>query len=225
MVSRRDAIVSAYEKFKSDFLSPKRRKVPICTLPPVSVLRLYEPIKNLLNLPSGTGEFEHQLNPRAEDLINTWPHLTVQELASTCSSLYFPQNVFDIPSLKNLNIFVAASIFLCISCTRARKANSTFFGWAAAVGHENTCYSPHKSPCEDKFPVSVEGYEAALALIGHLGLDPRNTFTHQLNRVKRRFLYMNCEEKSDTDSEKPAFGWRRMVLSPFHSFSDPPYSI
>ena len=213
--SRRRAIHDAYKKYQSDFRSSEpNSKDLFCTLPPPSGLAFYEPIKNLLILPSGTGEFEKQVKSCVEDFINAWPHLKVQELVSTYSSLYVPQNVFDTSSLKNLNIFVVASIFLCIPCTRARRADSTFFGWAAAVRHKNACRCRSiPPPCEDNFAISVEGHEAALTLIGNLGLDPRNTFPRDLDRLKLRFLCMNCEERLDV--EEPIFGWRGMVLSFF----------
>jgi len=213
MISRRQAIHDAYYKYTSDVCSAEPGlKDPFYTFPPLSGLTLYGPIKNLLNLPSGTGDFETQVTSCVEDFINTWPHLTVVELASNYSSLYVPQNAFDIPSLKNLNIFLAASTFSCIPCTRAHEADSSFFGWVAALRHKNnTCPFRRKPPREGAFAISVDKHEAALALIGNLGLDPRNTFPRELDRLKPRFLCMNCEER--WDREKPIFGWREMVIS------------
>jgi len=209
MISRRRAIHDAYENYNW--------KDPFCTLPPLSGLPLYEPIKNLLNLPSGTGEFEKQVKFCVEGFINTWSHLTMAKLAFHYSSLYVPQNAFDVPSLKNLNIFLAASIFLCIPCTQAHEADSSFFGWAAAVRHKSVClFRREPLPCEGDFAISVEGHEAAFTLIENLGLDPRNTFPREFDRLRRRFLCMNCEER--WDAQNPTFGWRRMVPSFFFSF-------
>jgi len=192
--------------------------------PPLPGLTLYEPIANLLNLPSGNGDFEKQVKSCVEDFINAWPQLTVQELAFIYSPLHAPQNVVDVPSLKNLNIFLAVSIFSCIPCARAHKADSAFFGWAAAVRHTTLGgLRLDLQPCEGDFTISVNGHKAALALIGNLGLDPRNTFPHDLDILRRRFLCMNCED--GWDEEKPIFGWRRMVLSSFLSFVRSPAYI
>ena len=214
MIFRKRAINIAYEKYKCDFLPPKLQRIPISTLPPLSGLGLYEPIKNLLNLPSGTEKFEQRVNSCVEDFLNAWSHLVVPELASVYSSLYTPQNTVDVPSLKNLNIFMAASVFLCIPCTRAHKADSTFFGWAAAVGHKIVCRSRRESPpSESDFAISFEGHEAVLALIRNLGLDPRNTSPRELDthQPRLKFLCVNCEERW-------VFGWRGMVLSFSFSF-------
>ena len=205
LFSRKQAIIAAYEKYKLD-LPTKHHKNSIYTCPPLEGLILYESIKNLLNLPSGSGEFEKQVKSCVEDFIDTWPHLTVQRLASIYPSLHVPQSAVDVPSLKDLNILAVASVFLCIPCTQAHWPRSTFFGWEEAMRHS------HGS----QYQVSVEGHEAALALIGNLGLDPRNTFPHELDRTHPRFLCMNCEEK--WDAEKPGFGWRGVVLSMLFSF-------
>ena len=213
MISRRRTIHDAYEKYRSDLHSPEPHlKDNLCTLPPLSGLTFYEPIKNLLNLPSGTADFETQVKSCVEDFLTTWPHLTVQELASIYSPLRAQQNTVDILSLKNLSIFMATSIFLCIPCTRAHRAYPTFFGWTTAMRHKIVCHSRCESPpCEGDFSISVEGHQAAVALIGSLGLDPMNTFPRELDRLKPRFICMNCEE--GLDAEAPVFGWRGMVPS------------
>ena len=212
LFSREQAIDAAYDKYKHDLLLTKRHKISIYTCPPPEGLTLYEPIQNLLNLPSGTGEFEKQVKSCVEDFIDTWPHLTVQGLASIYPSLHAPQNAVDVPSLMDLNILAVVSAFLCVPCTQANRPRSTFFGWADAMRHKYACHYSGDPP----FVFSVEGHEAALALVGNLGLDPRNTLPHELGRPKRRFLCMSCKER--WDAEKPGFGWRGMVLSMFFSF-------
>lgn len=127
VISRKAAIDTTYKRYKSHFLPPKPLHVPICTLPSLSVLGLYEPIKSLLSLPSGT---KKQAKSGVADFVDTWPHLTVQELASIYSPLHVSQNAMDVPLLTNLNIHLVAPI-LCIPCTRAHNTNPTFFWWGS----------------------------------------------------------------------------------------------
>ena len=205
VVSRRRTIHDTYQKY---FRSPvPNSKNPFRNPPPPSELTPYEPIKNMLNLPFGTGEFENQVESCVENFINRWPHLTVQELKSIYPSLHVPPNAVDVPSLQNLNIFVAASIFSCIPCTRAHRVYSAFSSWPYAMTHKSVCCE--QPPGEGGLAISVEGHEAALALIEKLGLDPRNTFPYELDRLGLRLVCMNCEEISD--AEKPMFGWRGIV--------------
>jgi len=207
---RKAAIRQRTSRLDKEYMKHKQLKCIPSTweyMPPTFFVKKIKHIEEMLQK-EGLEEASEEEMAEALSLIN--PHVDAWLLDRKQELLVqLPVENGNCVDMSALDL--ATSVFSCLGSVKGKlRPGRCLIGYAGALPH-------YACPAlevhwEKKLHFNRPGYDAAIALVIALGLDPQTTGHAEMDRLDRRFVCNNCPSVDHEDETgKAVFAWRDAV--------------
>ncbi|KAG6919859.1 hypothetical protein DXG01_015566 [Tephrocybe rancida] len=175
------------------------------TLPEPKDIGLYDHFTELIHSSHDDPLPRSNITKKVDCFIERWPPTTFSEFASLCSSKQkLPASHAHLDGHYTLDS--ASFVFICTTCHRSESIPSSecVIGWQATISHLRCVEYADMGPLE----LSERGCAAAVALLDHLGLDPRTTRPAELDECRLSFA---CEPCMTRRGRSTSLSWRDAI--------------